>query len=59
MKAVEFGDDALTDEVTKKMMAYKAELFDAASHNIKDAQERMKRDYDRKLNLLSVSVLIL
>ncbi len=52
-------DDDLIDEVTVKMMAYKAELFDAASQNIRDAQERMQRDYDKKRNPPSVSLLVL
>ena len=33
------------------------ELFGSASENIKDAQERMKKDYDRKRKPLSVSLL--
>lgn len=53
---VEENDD-MVYEVTRKMLTYKAELFHAASQNIKDAQERMKKDYDRKRSPLSVSVL--
>ncbi len=33
-KTLEFGDD-LIDEVTAKMLAYQAELFDAASQTSK------------------------
>ena len=45
------------ERVMEKMVAYKMELFGSASENIKDAQERMKKDYDRKRKPLSVSLL--
>ena len=45
------------ERMMEKMVAYKMELFGSASENIKDAQERMKKDYDRKRKPLSVSLL--
>ena len=58
-ETLEYFDDALCDEVIVKMLTYKAELFHEASQNIKDAQNRMKRDYDKKRTPLSVSLLTL
>ena len=58
-ETMEYCDDALINEVIVKMLTYKAELFHAASQTIKDAQNRMKRDYDKKRTPLCVSLLTL
>lgn len=48
-------DDGFADEVVTRMIEYKSKVFECASKNIKEAQERMKKDYNRKRDPSSVS----